>query len=155
MLILAVCWDCRAEIAVWHRFCIYRCGWRWYLSVCGAQGKCVQEVWEAQLVPDDVQRRAWTLSPAVSTHSRRRAQLDWVRLELGSVSPLHSTGHWTVWTLDSGLWTLDCGRWIVDSGHWIMDSGLWTVDRHCRMNTHSCYTNSTCCLSVLFSTELC
>ena len=162
MLILAVCWDW-AEIGVWHRFCIYRCGWRWYLSVCGAQGKCVQEVWEAQLVPDDVQWRAWTLSPAVSTHSRRRAQLDWVRLELGSVSPLGQwtvdTGQWTVdcgqWTLDSGLWTLGSGHWTVDTGQWIVDSelwtvdtGHWTVDRHCRMNTHSCYTNSRCCLSV-------
>lgn len=27
-----------------------------YFSVCGAERKCVQEVWEKQLVPDDVQR---------------------------------------------------------------------------------------------------
>ena len=53
--------------------------------------------------------------------------------------------------LDTG----QCGHWTVDCGHWTVDSGQWTVDTHCRMNTHSCCTNSTCSLSVLFCTELC
>jgi len=66
-----------------------------YLTVCGAEGKRVQEVWEAQSVSDVVQRCPWTISPSLSADCRRRTQLNWVRVELGSAHCLSSrfSGH--------------------------------------------------------------